>query len=67
MEVWKDVAGYEGLYQVSNRGNIYSVDRISLQGNKCGGRTLQPVHDSYGYLVVTLHKNGNQKTKRFID
>lgn len=27
MEVWKDVVGYEGLYQVSNYGNVRSIDR----------------------------------------
>lgn len=27
-EIWKDVVGYEGLYQVSNLGNIRSVDRV---------------------------------------
>ena len=27
MEIWKDIEGYEGLYQVSNYGNINSLDR----------------------------------------
>ena len=27
-QIWKDVIGYEGLYQVSNFGNIRSLDRI---------------------------------------
>ena len=26
-EIWKDVVGYEGLYQVSNLGNVKSLDR----------------------------------------
>ena len=63
-EVWKDVVGFEGLYKISNKGNVYSVERISSQGNKCGGRTLKPIYDNYGYLVVTLHKNGKQKVKK---
>ena len=33
-EVWKDVVGYEGLYKVSDRGNVYSVERVSSQGKK---------------------------------
>jgi len=28
MEKWKDVVGYEGIYQVSNLGNIKSLDRV---------------------------------------
>lgn len=64
-EVWKDIVGYEGLYKVSDKGNIYSVERISSQGNKWGGITLKPRYDKHGYFRVTLYKNGKQKT-RFI-
>lgn len=32
-EVWKDVPGYEGLYQVSNLGNVRSLDRVALTKN----------------------------------
>ena len=28
-EEWKDVVGYEGLYKVSNYGNVISLDRIT--------------------------------------
>lgn len=27
-EIWKDIEGYEGLYQVSNFGNIKALDKI---------------------------------------
>lgn len=27
-EIWKDIKGYEGLYQVSNKGNVRSLDRM---------------------------------------
>ena len=32
MEIWKDIQGYEGLYQISNYGNVKSF--ISWSGNK---------------------------------
>jgi len=32
-EIWKDVVGYEGIYQVSNYGNVRSIDRIIKRGN----------------------------------
>lgn len=63
-EIWKDVVGYEGYYKVSNKGNVYSVERKDSMGRKWGGRTLKPIYDNYGYLVVSLHKNGKQKVKK---
>ena len=63
-EVWKDVVGYEGLYQVSNKGNIYSVERKDTLGRNWGGLILKPVCDPRGYLKVVLHKNGIRKDKR---
>ena len=62
-EVWKDVVGYEGLYKVSDRGNVYSVERVSSQGKKIGGRILRPRDHKDGYLRVNLYKNGRVKTK----
>ena len=63
-EVWKDVVGYEGLYKVSDRGNVYSVERMSSQGNKIGGRMLKPIRHGNGYIRVSLCKNGIKKNKR---
>ena len=64
-EVWKDVIGFEGLYRVSDKGNVRSVARKDSIGRKCGGRMLKPGYDKDGYLRVNLCKNGKQKT-RFI-
>ena len=62
-EMWKDVVGYEGFYQVSNKGNVYSVARIDSMGRKHGGRTLKPRYHKDGYLQVILCKNGIRKNK----
>ena len=62
-ETWKDVAGFEGLYKVSNKGNLYSIERKNTIGRKCGGRTIKPVHGKDGYLRVNLYKNGIMETK----
>ena len=57
MEVWKDIVGYEGLYQVSDWGNVRS-----LNYNHTGKtRLLKPAKDSRGYLYVCLSKGGKQK------
>lgn len=52
-EVWKDIKGYEGLYLVSNLGNVYSY---------LSNKKLKPGNDK-GYLKVNLCKNN--KVKQF--
>ena len=62
-EVWKDVAEYEGFYQVSNRGNVRSVARRDSIGRKRGGRLLAPSYGGNGYPQVDMYKNGKSKKK----
>ena len=62
-EVWKDVVGYEGFYKVSDRGNVFSVGRVSSIGRRIGGILLKPQYDKGGYLQVRLYKNGKRKGK----
>lgn len=61
MEVWKDIKGYEGLYQVSNFGRVRSIDRY-VSHPKSGMLYLKgrPMSLSIrnGYSVVSLNKNG---------
>ena len=47
-EIWKDIPNFEGLYKVSNTGNI-----MSLYTNKI----LKPSKHKDGYLLYNLHKN----------
>ena len=66
-EIWKDIAGYEGLYQVSNLGRIRSLTRkVSVVGKKNGrvfkGKIKKDVREKKnGYLVVSLFRKGNSK------
>lgn len=57
-ELWKDVPGYEGLYQASNMGRIKSLKREGTTGKylKCF------VNNQNGYVYVTLSKNNRSKT-----
>lgn len=60
MEVWKDIVGYEGLYQVSNTGEV-----ISLNYNNNGKeKKLRKGINENGYEHVRLYKNGKGKTYR---
>lgn len=67
MELWKDVKGYDGKYQVSNLGNVRSVDRTFT--NACGvvvtrkGTILKPRVNRNGYMRVTMHKGGKVNTE----
>ena len=63
-EIWKNVTGYENCYQVSNFGNVRSLDRLDSAGRKRKGRTLIPIVDNLGYCSVHLLKNGKTKTIR---
>ena len=57
MEEWRDIKNYEGIYQVSNLGNVKSLDRISVDGRKLKGVVLKKA-TSLGYFYVNLTKNG---------
>jgi len=55
-EIWKDVEGYEGYYQVSNYGLVRSKDRISFSGHKLKGRVLKQTVNK-GYHQIGLYKD----------
>ena len=59
-EIWKDIEGYEGLYQVSNLGRVKSFV------GRCGKKRellLNGTVNVYGYRSVALYKNGVAKIK----
>lgn len=60
-EEWRDVVGYEGLYQVSNQGRVKSLERKDCLGRTVKERFLKPITDHYGYQVVGLCTGGKQK------
>lgn len=66
MKIWKDIENYEGLYQVSNYGEIKNIKRNTI---------LKLGINKYGYCYVILNKNNKSKwhsvhrlvAKAFID
>lgn len=52
MEIWKDIKGYEDIYQISNLGRVKNTKR-----NTC----LKPRIGKLGYCRVALYKNKNPK------
>lgn len=64
-EIWKDIIGYEGYYQVSNLGNIKSLDRdIQYSDGKVVhyyGKEIHGFIKNSGYITVDLYKNNKRK------
>lgn len=72
LEVWKDIKGYEGLYQVSNLGRVKSLPRDIIHSyntidnyhkQSFQGRFLRPNKKENGYLEFSLYKNKQRKHK----
>lgn len=58
-EVWKDIEGYEGLYQVSNQGNVKSLNHRGTGKERILSKTFDP----NGYWMVGLRKDGKTKLR----
>lgn len=67
VEEWRPVRGYEGLYEVSDWGNVRSVDRIikTKKGERhYKGKIIQFFKKEDDYLVCSLYYKGKVKRAR---
>ena len=63
-EIWKDIKGYEGQYQVSNFGNIRSLDRLVYQQGRMQnyqGGSMNSFLNNSGYYTIRLSKDNHKK------
>lgn len=58
-EIWKPIAGYEGLYEVSNLGRVKSLPRTTTRGG-----LMKLEQKKTGYVYVGLHKGKTHKSFR---
>lgn len=61
MEIWKKIKGYEGIYDVSNLGNVKRLGRIVYEHSR-KEKILKPQTSNSGYSTVNLYCNSNMKT-----
>lgn len=64
-EIWKDIEGYEGLYQISNLGRVKSLGRYinKLSGNIWTDEKIKKSYtDRDGYYRVNLYKDSKIQT-----
>lgn len=62
-EEWRDIRGYEGIYQISNLGNVRALKRWN-SGRRIyveEVHIMHPTDNGYGYLIISLRKNTNRK------
>lgn len=63
---WRDVVGYEGLYQVSDHGDVRSLDRVTTgnRNRRIKGKVLKKTKSTTGYFKVELCKDGRAITTK---
>lgn len=68
-EIWKDIVGYEGIYEISNFGRLKSLPKKARSIGSAGyeyfiqrtEKIRRPSRDTFGYMHAFLHKDGNSK------
>ena len=59
--VWRDIKGYEGIYQISNYGKVLRLMSYDSRGHLRNSKILKQNANKYGYLQLGLHKEGVEK------
>lgn len=63
--VWKPVLGYEDYYEISNEGEVRSLNRTVITTNRNSylrkGKVMSKIQDKFGYLSVGLTLNSKTK------
>ena len=66
-EIWRDIKGYEGIYQISNWGRVKSLARKKWNGYAffhINERILKPRYDEKNYVSYVLYKNNTSHAYR---
>lgn len=64
-EIWKDIQGFEGVYKISNRGNVKKKERRSIYNKRTF--PLRKTQTPQGYLTVSLNSpDQNKKVTKLV-
>jgi len=73
VEIWKDIPGYEGRYQVSDAGRVRSVDRpvrVVCHGvdtvRVAQGKVLRPGRNNSGHVTVALGRGNSRLVHQLV-
>ena len=69
MEIWKNMYGWEDLYEISNLGNVKSIKRKGLTSygeRDYAGSYVNPIKCKNGYIAVNLTKKGLRQQKHIM-
>lgn len=66
METWKEVVEFEGLYAVSDHGNVKALPKCNPRNGLCWPERPMKLQDLKGYRVVWLRKGGGVHKKFFV-
>ena len=72
LEQWRPVVGYEGYYEVSDHGQVRSIDRVIMSNSPAGGlcehrrkgHIKNQASDQDGYKLVTFCRDGKRRCAR---
>jgi NUMOD4 motif len=75
IQIWRDVPGFEGFYEVCINGRVRSLDRQVVQFSRWGtvvttthrGRVLKPFTTENGRQRVVLHDAAHRRHARYVD
>lgn len=65
LEEWRPIPGYEGIYEVSDQGNVRSLDRVLKDGRHRRGQLRKPYLTNSGYLQVDIY-GGERHKKMYV-
>ena len=63
-EIWRDIPGYENMYQVSSFGRVRGLDRVDSIGRVREGKVLKQSLSSTKYYKLRLTKDGRTRNYR---
>lgn len=62
IELWRPIEDYEGIYEISNKGRVRSCAVSNRWKNSKNLVLLKPRVNKYGYVSISLYKNGKGRT-----